>query len=65
MPGLSGLDLMERLRRQGCNIPVIVVSAYDDDHTRRLAFKLGAAAFFLKPVDDMELIDAIMRIIAT
>ena len=65
MPGFSGLDLMERLRLQGCTMPVIVVSAHDDDHTRRFAIKLGAAAFFLKPVDDLALIDAIMRITAT
>ncbi|MEJ2165091.1 MAG: response regulator [Desulfobacterales bacterium] len=65
MPGLSGLDLIERLRLQGRNIPVIVISAYDDDHTRRRACKLGAAAFFCKPVDDIELIDAIRRVVAT
>ena len=64
MPGLSGLDLLERLKLQGRNIPVIVVSAYDDDHTRQFAFELGAAAFFGKPVDDMELMDAIMQVIA-
>jgi FixJ family two-component response regulator len=65
MPGLSGLDLMERLKMQGCNIPMIVVSAYDDDRTRQRAFKLGARAFFLKPVDDIGLIEAIRRVVAT
>jgi two-component system response regulator FixJ len=64
MPGLSGLDLMERMRLQGLNIPVIVVSAYDDDYTRQRAFKLGARVFFRKPVDDIELIEAIRRVVA-
>ncbi len=59
MPGLSGLDLLERMRLQGLNIPVIVVSAYDDDYTRQRAFKLGARAFFCKPVDDQTLVDSI------
>ena len=65
MPGLSGFDLIERLRLQGRNIPVIVVSAYDDDHIRLRACKLGVKAFFRKPVDDSELIDAIRRLVAT
>ena len=60
MPGLSGLDLMERMRLQGLNIPVIVVSAYDDDYTRQRAFKLGVRVFFCKPVDDQALEDAIL-----
>lgn len=42
MTDLSGLNLMERMRLQGLNIPVIVVSACDDDYTRQRAFKLGA-----------------------
>jgi FixJ family two-component response regulator len=50
---------------QGCNIPMIVVSAYDDDRTRQRACKLGARAFFLKPVDDIGLIEAIRRVVAT
>jgi len=60
LPGLSGLDLMERMRLKGLNIPVIVVSACDDDYTRQRAFKLGARAFFCKPVDDQPLVDAIL-----
>ncbi len=59
MPGLSGLDLMERMRLQGLNIPVIVVSACDDDYTRQRALKLGAKALFYKPADDQALVDAI------
>ncbi len=59
MTDLSGLDLMERMRLQGLNIPVIVVSACDDDYAWQRAFKLGAKAFFCKPVDDQALLDAI------
>ena len=54
MTDLSGLDLMERMRLQGLNIPMILVSACDDDYTLQRAFKLDVSAFFCKPVDDQE-----------
>ena len=59
MPGLSGFDLQEKLTSKGIRIPVIAVSAFDDAQTRERARKLGATAFFMKPVDGEALIDAI------
>jgi FixJ family two-component response regulator len=59
MPGLTGFDLQEKLASKGILIPVITVSAFDDAETRERARKLGATAFFRKPVDGQALIDAI------
>jgi FixJ family two-component response regulator len=59
MPGLTGFDLQEKLASRGIRIPVITVSAFDDAETRERARKLGAVAFFRKPVDGQALIDAI------
>lgn len=59
MRGLTGFDLQEKLASQGIRIPVIAVSAFDDAETRERARKLGAVAFFRKPVDGQALIDAI------
>jgi FixJ family two-component response regulator len=59
MPGCDGLELPERLRRLGCQLPVIFLSAQDTDTTRAAARRAGAAGFFRKPVDDQALIDAI------
>ena len=59
MPGLTGFDLQENLASKGIHIPVITVSAFDDAATRERARKLGATAFFRKPVDGEALIDAI------
>ena len=59
MPGLTGFDLQEKLASMGIRIPVITVSAFDDAETRERARKLGAVAFFRKPVDGQALIDAI------
>ncbi|HME44651.1 MAG TPA: hypothetical protein VKF36_16295 [Syntrophorhabdales bacterium] len=55
------IDDDESVRRAArkIGIPVIVVSAYDDEPTRQLARELGAVAFFRKPVDGQALLDAI------
>jgi FixJ family two-component response regulator len=59
MRGLTGFELQEKLAAKEIRIPTIAVSALDDSETRERARKLGAAAFFRKPVDGEALIDAI------
>jgi FixJ family two-component response regulator len=59
MPGLTGFDLQEELLAKKIRVPTIVISAKDDAETRERARKLGATAFFRKPVDGQALIDSI------
>ena len=59
MPRISGLQLQERLKEKGIDLPIIAVSARDDEDTRDSARKLGARFFLRKPVDDQALLDAI------
>ena len=59
MPGTTGLEVQARLGEKGINLPVIAVSARDDDETRARARALGAQFFLRKPVDDRALLDAI------
>lgn len=59
MPGLTGHDVQEKLRAGGHMIPVIALSAQDNEDARNRARELGAVAFFRKPVDDQALLDAI------
>lgn len=59
LTGVGGLEVQRRLNERGIRLPVIAVSARDDDATRREARQLGAKFFFRKPVDDRTLIDAI------
>jgi FixJ family two-component response regulator len=59
MPRMSGLQVQERLKARGSTLNIIVVSARDDDESRRRARQLGARCFFRKPVDDRALLDAI------
>ena len=59
MPGMNGFDLMEELISKDIHIPIICITAFDDPKNRERARRLGAAAYFTKPVDDQALIDAI------
>jgi FixJ family two-component response regulator len=59
MPGLSGVELQAELAKKGVNLPVIFVTADDDEETRQKARALKAAGFFLKPVDGPALLDAV------
>jgi len=59
MPGMKGFELMDKLISKGIHTPVICVNAFDDAKSREQARKLGAVAYFTKPVDNQALIDTI------
>ena len=58
-PGLSGVDLHAELATKGVKLPVIFVTADDDEETRKKARAAKAVGFFRKPVDGPALLDAI------
>jgi CheY-like chemotaxis protein len=51
MPGMSGLELLPRAKAARPDVPVIMVTAYGDDTTRRKALEGGAEALLTKPID--------------
>lgn len=59
MPGLSGLTVIDLLRAQGVDQPVIFLTGHGTVDMCRRAFKAGAAEFLEKPVDDERLLEAI------
>lgn len=59
MPGLSGLTVLEQLRRQGADHPVVMLTGHGTVEACRRAFKSGAAEFLEKPVDDERLLEAL------
>ncbi len=61
MPGLSGLAVLERLRAEGADQPVILLTGHGTVDLCRRAFKGGAAEFLEKPVDDDLLLDALQQ----
>jgi FixJ family two-component response regulator len=59
IPGMSGMELQQKLVDKGSKLPVIFITAFDTEETRDQAKKAGAAGYFQKPVDDQALLDSI------
>jgi FixJ family two-component response regulator len=59
MPELTGFDLHRQLARSGVQIPIIVITAYNEPGLRERCQSAGAAAFLLKPLDGSTLIGVI------
>jgi len=51
MPGMSGLELLPKAKAVRPDVPVIMITAYGDDITRRKALEGGAEALLTKPID--------------
>jgi len=64
MPGISGLDLQDRLRSDGYETPVIFISAYPEDRFRTRALNAGAVGFLSKPFMEDSLIGCINSALA-
>lgn len=59
LPGMTGLDLQEKLASSGVKVPVIFMTAHDNPQWRERAKKAGAIAYLKKPFDEQSLIGAI------
>ncbi len=59
LPGMDGIALTERLRRDFPNCAVIILSLYDEPSNRERAAKAGASAFVSKQRPDGMLVNAI------
>lgn len=51
MPGMSGLELLEKIRAEYPHIKVSMISAYGDIENYQKAIESGAKEFFTKPID--------------
>ena len=51
MPGMTGIQLLEKVKIEFPNIQVSVISAYGDSDSQNSALKSGAKRFFAKPID--------------
>jgi two-component system, LuxR family, response regulator FixJ len=59
MPGLSGIDLLRRLKELEVDVPVIVITGHGDVPLAVEAMKIGAADFLEKPFDDEVLLASV------
>ena len=59
MPGMSGLELQEKLQQQGVNIPIIFITGHGDVPMAVQAMKHGAMEFLQKPFREQDLVDLV------
>jgi FixJ family two-component response regulator len=64
MPGLSGVELQNRLIAQGSHMPMIFVTACTEEKTRARALQSGAIGFLTKPFKEESLIKYIHAALA-
>jgi FixJ family two-component response regulator len=64
MPGLTGLQLQQRLLEMRHHLPIIFLSGHGDIPNSVVAMKTGAEDFLTKPVDTAVLLNAVERAIA-
>jgi FixJ family two-component response regulator len=60
---MSGFGLQEHLSNNGSSIPVIFITAYDDEHTHRKMLKTGVP-FLIKPFADQNLLRVLHTVAA-
>ena len=51
MPGMTGLDMLPKVKEMRPQVPVIMITAYGDDQTRQQAMERGAVGLLTKPID--------------
>jgi FixJ family two-component response regulator len=61
LPGMSGLELQQRMAEQGWMLPIIFVTSQEDSATREAALRRGATDYLSKPFSCDRLLESVRR----
>ena len=59
MPGMTGLEVQEHMNRNGISVPVIFITAHEEEGVEEQALRAGAVGFLRKPFKDEALVELI------
>ncbi|WP_292484915.1 PleD family two-component system response regulator [Methanohalobium sp.] len=59
MPGMTGIDLLKQIHSQNLPIPLIIISAYDNQQYIEQAYYHGALKYIIKPINPDELFEEV------
>jgi FixJ family two-component response regulator len=59
--GMSGMELQRQLKASSLKLPIIFITASDDEAVRKQAIVAGCVAYLIKPVSSRSLIEAIEK----
>jgi len=65
MPGLTGLDILPRIRKLQPGIPIIVITAFGSEEVHRKALERGATAYLEKPIHFQHLRELIHKMVSS
>jgi FixJ family two-component response regulator len=65
MPGMSGLQVLRKLKADGQRLSIIIITAHDEAETREQCIEAGARAYLRKPLEDRVLLNAISAAMRT
>jgi len=65
LPGISGLDFQQQLKKAGLQIPIVFITAHGDIPMTVKAMKSGAVEFLTKPFEDQALLGAVQQALAS
>ena len=61
MPGLSGIEVLKKIKQRNADIEVIVITAFGTQQDQQEAVRNGAGDFIVKPFNAPDLIDSVCR----
>jgi DNA-binding NarL/FixJ family response regulator len=64
LPGLDGIGVLERLRSDGRNLPVLMLTMYEDERGLRAALDAGARGYLLKGSDQAAILAGLRSVVA-
>jgi FixJ family two-component response regulator len=65
MPGMSGVELQDRLIAEGNPTPIIFITAYFDEKVCSRVLKAGGCGFFKKPLDETAFVQCLEKALKT
>jgi FixJ family two-component response regulator len=65
LPKMSGLELQRHLAVTGARVPIVFITAHDQEEARTAALQSGAAAFLSKPLSRGVLLECVLGIVKT
>ena len=63
MPGVSGIDVIQKIRKKSLSVQIVTISAYDDFEYARRCMELNVMKYILKPVDKKIIINTIREVL--
>jgi len=64
LPEMDGFECCRNIRgRSGGKVPIVVITALDSEESRQESVDVGADAYFTKPFDPFEIVDALRMLI--